>query len=207
MVQPVPIQRGLVQQIDHSMEVENFLRDKFTSHALYLFLQQETAALYRQAYDLALQSALELQEAFRFEREGYAMEAGRNFIPHHGWNSLPEGLMAGEGLSIALRRMERAFMKTDMREYELTKHFSLALHFPVAFLQLKATGRCEIDIPEWMFDMGLPRPLPSADQERDADDSVYCRAILGRALSNDDAEQPHAHRSAAAGGEQTVLQR
>jgi hypothetical protein len=47
-------------------------------------------------------------------------------------------------------------MKTDVREYELTKHFSLALHFPVAFLQLKVTGSCEIDIPEWLFDIDYP---------------------------------------------------
>jgi hypothetical protein len=98
-----------VQQIEHAMEVESFMRDKFTSHALYLFLQQETAALFRQANDLALQSALELQEAFRFEREGCAMEARHNFIPSNGWNSFPEGLMAGEELSMALRRMESSF--------------------------------------------------------------------------------------------------
>jgi len=47
-------------------------------------------------------------------------------------------------------------MKTNCREYELNKHLSLRLHFPLAFLQLKTLGWCEIEIPEWMFDLDYP---------------------------------------------------
>jgi hypothetical protein len=67
-----------------------------------------------------------------------------------------EGLMAGEKLSAALRHMEKAYLDENVREYELTKQFSLRLHFPIEFLRLRATGRCEIDIPEWMFDLDFP---------------------------------------------------
>src|SRR5262249_24059566 len=35
-------------------------------------------------------------------------------------------------------------------------HISLRLNFPAEFLQLKMTGRCEIRIPEWMFDLDYP---------------------------------------------------
>ena len=52
--------------------------------------------------------------------------------------------------------MEKAYLDENVREYELTKHISLRLHFPMAFLRLRATGRCEIDIPEWMFDLDYP---------------------------------------------------
>jgi hypothetical protein len=52
--------------------------------------------------------------------------------------------------------MEKAYLDENVREYELTKHFSLRLHFPMAFLQLKTMGYCEIDIPEWMFDLDFP---------------------------------------------------
>lgn len=52
--------------------------------------------------------------------------------------------------------MEQTYLDANTREYELTKHFSLRLHFPIAFLQLQATGTCEIDIPEWMFDLDYP---------------------------------------------------
>ena len=52
--------------------------------------------------------------------------------------------------------MEMAYLEENVREYELTKHFSLRTHFPMAFLRLRATGRCEIDIREWMFDLDYP---------------------------------------------------
>lgn len=55
-----------------------------------------------------------------------------------------------------LSHMEKAYLDEHIREYELTRHFSLRLQFPMAFLQLKTTGRCEIDIPEWMFDLDFP---------------------------------------------------
>src|SRR5271155_2690003 len=44
-------------------------------------------------------------------------------------------------------------MELNCHEYELAKHLSLRLQFPVAFLPLKALGYCEIEIPEWMFDL------------------------------------------------------
>src|SRR5262249_22070369 len=47
------------RQMEHSAEVQDFTRDKLTKQELYLFLQQETATLYRQAYDLAFQTARE----------------------------------------------------------------------------------------------------------------------------------------------------
>jgi len=52
--------------------------------------------------------------------------------------------------------MEKAYLDENVREYEITKQSSLAQHFPAAFLQLRTTGRCEIEIPEWMFDMDFP---------------------------------------------------
>ena len=32
----------------------------------------------------------------------------------------------------------------------------MRLHFPIQFLQLKTTGVCEIELPEWMFDLDHP---------------------------------------------------
>jgi hypothetical protein len=52
---------------------------------------------------------------------------------------LHEGLLAGERLHLSLRQMERAYLCENTREYELTKHFSLRLHFPLEFLRLKET--------------------------------------------------------------------
>jgi hypothetical protein len=64
------------------------------------------------------------------------------------WNDLRQGLMAGERLELALHTMDRAYMEANCREHEITKQLSLSMNFPGAFLLLKTTGKCEIDIPE-----------------------------------------------------------
>ncbi|MDH3602837.1 MAG: insecticidal toxin complex protein, partial [Candidatus Tectomicrobia bacterium] len=140
------------QQINNAAEVHDFLRDKFTNHALYLWMQQETAAIYYQMYEMALHCARQAQRAFNFERGHTA----RQFIPTEIWDNLHEGLLSGEQLQLTVRHMEKAYYDENVREYELTKHVSLRLHFPMAFLQLQTIGYCEIDIPEWMFDLDYP---------------------------------------------------
>jgi hypothetical protein len=140
------------QQMENAAEVHDFLRDKFTSHALYLWLQQETAAIYYQMYEMALHCARQAQRAFNFERGHTA----RRFVPGEIWDNLHEGLLSGERLQLAVRHMEKAYYDENVREYELTKHFSLRSHFPMAFLQLRTTGYCEVEIPEWMFDLDYP---------------------------------------------------
>jgi len=44
----------------------------------------------------------------------------------------------------------------EERDYELSKSFSLRHHFPKAFFQLVHCGECEIEIPEWLFDLDYP---------------------------------------------------
>jgi hypothetical protein len=140
------------RQIEQLREVQNFLRDKFTSHELYLHLQKETAALHYKMYQLGWHVAEQAERAFNFERGN----AARRFLPSEPWDNLHEGLLAGERLQLALRTMEKEYLDLNVREYELTKHFSLRLHFPLQFLQLKTTGVCEINVPEWMFDLDHP---------------------------------------------------
>jgi hypothetical protein len=135
--------------MEQSKEVQDFLREKFTAHDLYLYLQKETVALHCKTYELALDAARQAQFAFNVAR-GHAK---RRFVPECNWDSLHEGLLAGERLSAALRQMEKAYLDENAREYELTKQISLRMHFPAEFLQLRAAGRCEIEIPEWMFDL------------------------------------------------------
>jgi|APLak6261663543_1056040.scaffolds.fasta_scaffold00218_3 hypothetical protein len=140
------------RQIENTAEVHDFLRDKFTNHALFLWMQKETAALYYQMYELALHTARQAQRAFNYER-GHTT---RSFIPSEIWDNLHEGLLAGERLQLGIKQMDKAYYDENCREYELTKHISLRLHMPEAFLQLKLTGYCEVEIPEWMFDLDYP---------------------------------------------------
>jgi hypothetical protein len=75
------------RQMEQAAEVQNFLRDKFTSHELYLFLQPEAAALYYQTYDLALHAARQAERAYNLERGHTA----RRFLPPGTWDDLHEG--------------------------------------------------------------------------------------------------------------------
>ncbi|HMG76427.1 MAG TPA: neuraminidase-like domain-containing protein [Pyrinomonadaceae bacterium] len=140
------------RQGEHSRETQNFIRDRFTNHDLYLWMQKETAALYWKMYELGLHAAHQAQRAFNFERGC----THRKFLSFECWDNLREGLLVGERLQLALRRMEKEYLDLNRREYELTKHISLRRSFPMQFLRLKVTGRCEIDIPEWMFDLDYP---------------------------------------------------
>jgi ssRNA-specific RNase YbeY (16S rRNA maturation enzyme) len=47
------------RSVEQATDVLQLLRDKFTNHAVYLFLQKYTADLYRQVYEIALREARE----------------------------------------------------------------------------------------------------------------------------------------------------
>ncbi|GAA4405798.1 neuraminidase-like domain-containing protein [Quisquiliibacterium transsilvanicum] len=143
---------NLAQQKQQAAELQDFLRDKFTTHALYLFLQQETAAIHRQMFEVAWCWARQAQRAFQLERE----LTTQTYLPLNVWDGLHEGLLAGERLSNSLRAMEKAYHDQNRREQELVTRLTLRLDFPLAFLQLKATGACEIEIPEWRLDREYP---------------------------------------------------
>ncbi|MCP3880267.1 MAG: insecticidal toxin protein, partial [Sulfitobacter sp.] len=62
----------------------------------------------------------------------------------------------GEKLGYDIRRMDTAYIEQNKRELELTKHISLADVMPLKLLELKTTGACDIEFPEWIFDMDYP---------------------------------------------------
>jgi hypothetical protein len=49
-----------------------------------------------------------------------------------------------------------AYLEEHRREYELAKHVSLAMLNPIALVRLKEEGRCEIELPEALFDLDYP---------------------------------------------------
>src|SRR5262249_22056120 len=71
------------------------------------------------------------------------------------WDSLKQGLLAGEKLSYDLRRMEMARLEAPA-EFEITKNVSLALLDPTALVMLKQTGSCFVELPEALFDADHP---------------------------------------------------
>ncbi|MET8150882.1 neuraminidase-like domain-containing protein [Actinoplanes sp. NPDC005259] len=140
------------RQVENAREVVELLRDKATSHARFLWLSKEVAGLYRQMYEIAECAARQAERAFNVER-GFT---DRRFVPRSAWSDLHHGLTAGEHLTLAVRRMEAAYTSENVRDYELTKHVSLCRFFGSAFLDLKVTGACTVELPEWLFDLDYP---------------------------------------------------
>jgi hypothetical protein len=52
--------------------------------------------------------------------------------------------------------MEMAYHELNQREYEMTRSVSLAQLNPRALLELRASGRCTVSIPEELFDLDAP---------------------------------------------------
>ncbi|MGF7237446.1 MAG: neuraminidase-like domain-containing protein, partial [Frankia sp.] len=140
------------RQIEHLAEVADIHRDKFSGEGLYLALQPATVGLFRQTYELVVSGAEQTQRQFNIER-GHTDE---RFVHRENWVHPRDGLLAAERLELGLRRMEKAFLDRNHREYEITKHISLRLHFPAAYLRLRNHGICEFDIPEWLHDLYSP---------------------------------------------------
>jgi len=140
------------QQAEDAQRVEAFLRDKFTNAELYTWMSQQVTAVYFQSYQLAFDLARKAEKAYRFE----IGLTSSNFIQYGYWDDLHKGLVSGERLHLALRQMERSFLDQNRRDYEITRHISLLLHDPVALMELKQNGICEVELPEAFFDADYP---------------------------------------------------
>jgi hypothetical protein len=139
-------------QLENSAFTEEFLRTKYTNSDLYGWMLGQLSAVYFQAYKLAYDLAKRPERAYRFER---GLDAS-NFIQFGYWDSLHKGLLAGERLALDLKRLEAAYYDGNRREYELSRRVSLALHDATALIALKATGECEVELPEELFDADHP---------------------------------------------------
>ncbi len=139
-------------QIANAEAIDAFLIGKFSNPELYEWMIGQISTVYFQAYQLALDTARRAEQAYQHELGIYST----SFIRSGYWNSLSKGLLAGEQLSYDLHRMETSYLENNRREYELTKHISLALIDPVSLLQLRQTGECFIELPEQLFDLDYP---------------------------------------------------
>lgn len=142
------------QQIDNAREIDQFLRGKFTNQDLYQWMIGQVSGLYFQSYQLAYDIAKRAELCLQHE---LGLKYGEtSFIRFGYWDSLKKGLLAGDHLAYDLKRLEVAYLDGNVREYELTKHVSLVSLAPEQFIELKETGACEFEIPEWLFDLDTP---------------------------------------------------
>jgi hypothetical protein len=144
-----------VKQIANSQEQETFLREKFTNEELYTWIQGELLRTYFDCYKFAFDVAKRAEQTLKHEvmRSEFDQLA---LIKFGYWDSARKGLLAGDALALDLKRLEMAYLEQNRREYEMSRHVSLSRLDPLALLRLKATGSCEVTIPEWLFDMDSP---------------------------------------------------
>ncbi len=146
------------QQMKHAVEIEQFLNEegthktgKKTNKSLYAWMKREVRGLYGQVFQFAFDIAKKAERALQHELGDPSLS-----YLQFGYLAGKEGLLAGEKLYLDVKRMEMAYLELNRREYELTKHVSLLQVDPLALLELRATGRCTLRLPEELFDMDGP---------------------------------------------------
>jgi len=138
--------------IENAKTTEDFMVSKYTNKDLYQWMIGQISQVYFQSYQLAYDLAKRAERCYRFElgiRDS-------SFISFGYWNNLKKGLLSGQKLQYDLRRLETDYLEQHKREYELTKHVSLANLNPLALIQLRETGRCFFSFPEEIFDLDYP---------------------------------------------------
>lgn len=118
-------------------------------------MQGEIARLYYEYYRFAFDTARKAERAMKHElmREEVTKT---DYVKFNYWDGGRKGLLSGEALYLDIKRLELAYHEHNRREYELTRHISLRQLNPAALLALKATGACQVSIPEWVFDLDTP---------------------------------------------------
>ena len=150
--------------IAQNEEISAFLKDKFTNTQLYQWMAARLSVLHYQTYSLALELARSAQRAYQYE-----MNVDTAFVNFGYWESGRRGLLAGEGLMLALHQMEKSYLDRNSRAFEIEKTISLLQINPRALLDFIATGECIFELPEKLFDDDFP--------------GHYCRKIAQVAIS------------------------
>jgi hypothetical protein len=138
-------------QIDNAKKTDEFMRSKFTNKELYDWMIGQISAVYFRSYQLAHDFAKKAERCYRFE-----LGNDDTFISYGYWDSMKKGLQSADNLIHDIKRMDTGYLDKNKREYEITKHVSLALLDPLALVRLRATGICDFEIPEAIYDMDHP---------------------------------------------------
>lgn len=140
------------QLIAHAAEMSEFLKNKYTSEQLYAWMDGQIRQLFYQTYLLANELAKKAQKVYRFERSADTVE----YVGQGNWDSSRDGLLSGENLYLALKRMEAAYIEKRGHDFEITKNVSVRQVQPLALFTLRETGIAEFSLPEVLFDFDFP---------------------------------------------------
>ena len=166
------------ETIRQNEEIETYLKSKFTNKEIYQWMAGLLSQLYFQTYTLAHEMANSAQRAFQYE-----LNTNKSFVNFGYWDNLHKGLLAGEGLMLALNQMNKAYIDENARALEIEKTVSLARLKPEALLDLKTKGECAFELSEKLFDEDFP--------------GHYCRKIKSISVSIPAVVGPYQNISAA----------
>jgi len=138
-------------QIENSKKATEFMHAKFTNKELYDWMIGQISAVYFKSYQLAHDFAKKAERCYRFE-----LGNDDSFISYGYWDSMKKGLQSAENLIYDIKRMQTSYLDKNKREYEITKHISLSMLDPLALVKLRATGVCDFEVPEVLYDMDHP---------------------------------------------------
>ncbi len=141
----------LMVQIQQSNEMQAFLSDKFTNEQLYQRMVSRLSTIYFMSYQLAFEFSRLAEKSYQYERCSY-----KTFISPSNWNSLNQGLLAGEGLLMELNRMDFEYLYKDVRRLEIKKTISLKQIDSAAFDRFVSKGSCDFSLRETHFDEDYP---------------------------------------------------
>ncbi|NES64341.1 MAG: hypothetical protein F6K24_03235, partial [Okeania sp. SIO2D1] len=111
------------KSIEHSRQVEQFYKDKFTNKDLYQWMVGRLSSIYFQTYKIALDMAYSAQKAYQYE-----LAKDDSFLQPIHWDSNKKGLLAGESLMFGLNQLEKAYLEGNDRRLEIEKIISLREH-------------------------------------------------------------------------------
>jgi receptor-binding and translocation channel-forming TcA subunit of Tc toxin/ABC toxin-like protein/neuraminidase-like protein len=137
--------------IEQNNAIQAALTSKFTNADLYSWMAARLQALYFQCYKIALDLSLAAQRAYQYE-----LDSGNSILDFAYWESGRAGLLAGEGLQVALGQLEHAYYTTNRRRLTIEKTVSLWALDPLALLTLQRTGSCNFQLSELLFDYDFP---------------------------------------------------
>jgi hypothetical protein len=149
--------------MQQSQDIANFLEgaetslgsqgqyQKATTVGFYLWMKGAVQGLCANAFQLALSVAKKAERALQHELGDDSV----SYIQDN-YQDGRDGLLAGEKMLYDVKRMEMDYHDLNVREYELTKHVSLLQVAPLALVQLRATGKCMVSLPEELFDLDGP---------------------------------------------------
>lgn len=138
-------------QIENSRKTADFMHAKFTNEDLYDWMIGQVSAVYFKSYQMAHDFAKKAERCYRFE-----LGNDDSFISYGYWDSMKKGLQSADNLIHDIKRMQTSYLEKNKREYEITKHVSLAQLDPLALIRLRATGATDFEVPEVLYDMDHP---------------------------------------------------